>query len=125
VSTSRALIAAALMLVAVAGCGGGGAAASATPPADADVSITAQGNAFDQQSVTAPAGKPFKLFFRNLDGQPHNVAIYRDASAADKLFVGEVVTNTAVTYDVPALEPGSWFFRCDVHPDMKGTFVAG
>jgi hypothetical protein len=30
-----------------------------------------------------------------------------------------------VTYDVPALEAGSWFFRCDVHPDMKGTFVAG
>src|SRR5919197_712476 len=26
-------------------------------------------------------------------------------------------------YDVPGLEPGTYFFRCDLHPDMKGTVI--
>jgi len=30
-----------------------------------------------------------------------------------------------VTYDVPALAPGSYFFRCDVHPDMAGELTVG
>jgi plastocyanin len=24
---------------------------------------------------------------------------------------------------VPALDPGTYFFKCDVHPDMNGTIV--
>ena len=37
--------------------------------------------------------------------------------------MGEVVSNGAILYEVGALEPGEYFFRCDVHTDMKGTFV--
>jgi plastocyanin len=29
-----------------------------------------------------------------------------------------------VMYDVPALDPGTYFFRCDVHPQMNGTLEA-
>ena len=119
------IVLATVALAALAACSGGGSAASATPPADADASITAQGNAFEPRAVEIPAGQPFELFFKNLDGQPHNVAIYRDSSASQSLFVGENVTDGVVTYEVPALPAGDWFFRCDVHPDMQGTINAG
>ena len=52
---------------------------------------------------------------------PHNVAIYRDESAAESLFVGATITDAATEYEVPAMELGTYAFRCDVHPNMKGT----
>jgi plastocyanin/uncharacterized membrane protein len=95
--------------------------------ADADVSVCA----FDDQrfvpsAVDAPAGEPFTLAFSNQDeGVPHNVAIYTDDSAERSLFVGDLVEGpTTVTYNVPALDPGEYYFRCDVHPQMNGTLEA-
>jgi plastocyanin len=52
------------------------------------------------------------------------VAIYADDSASDALFVGDLVTNAAITHQVPALEPGDYFFRCDIHPEMTGSVGA-
>jgi plastocyanin/uncharacterized membrane protein len=90
----------------------------------ADVTVCAfDDQAFDRASLTAPAGTRFDLVFDNEDDAvPHNVAIYADSSAEESLFVGETITGpSSVTYDVPALEPGEYFFRCDVHPQMNGT----
>lgn len=116
----------ALAFVAIlAACSGGGAAASATSPPDVDATVTARNTAFDVTSLTVKAGRPLKLFFRNLDGTPHNVAIYADSSASQKVFVGETITDSAKTYDVPAIAAGEYFFRCDVHPAMTGRIVAG
>lgn len=58
---------------------------------------------------------------------PHNVAIYTDANAVSSLFVGELVSGPAtITYKVPALKSGTYYFRCDIHPGvMYGTFVVG
>jgi plastocyanin len=92
------------------------------------VAVVAQQLSFDSGTLHAPAGSAFQIVFDNRDaGVPHNVSIYRDSSAADALFTGEVVTGPAtVTYDVPSLPAGSYFFRCDVHPSqMTGTVVAG
>jgi plastocyanin len=106
-------------------CSTGGAAASASPPSDAAALIDANGLKFSKAELAVPADAPFKLFFRNLEGVPHNVAIYRDASASEKVFVGETITNAAATYEVPAIPAGEYFFRCDVHTDMTGTVRAG
>jgi plastocyanin len=125
VTSIRRLPAAASLIVALAACSGGGAAASITPPPGVDASVTAQDNSFVQKTFELPAGKPAALFFKNLDGQPHNIAIYVDAAHSQSLFVGENVTNAAQTYAVPALDAGQYFFRCDVHPDMTGTVKAG
>jgi plastocyanin/uncharacterized membrane protein len=78
---------------------------------------------FDTASLTAPAGGPIQLVFDNEDeGVPHNVAIYTDDSAEASLFVGEqIVGPDRITYDVPAIDAGSYYFRCDVHPIMNGT----
>jgi plastocyanin len=106
---------------------GFGAAADCVPSPDAAVTVCA----FDDQrfvpsSLTSPAGTPFALAFENADaGVQHNVAIYRDASAKRSLFVGDLVQGpTSVTYDVPALPPGGYYFRCDVHPQMNGSLEA-
>jgi plastocyanin len=120
VSTISRLSVAAASLLLLAACSSGGSASSATAPADADVTITAQGNAFDTATLELSA-EPTSVFFKNLDGQPHNVAIYADESATQKVFVGEVITDAATTYQVPALDAGHYFFRCDVHPDMNGS----
>ena len=115
----------ALVLVAFAACSSGGAAASASPPSGVDASIDAKDLKFVVSTLTLPAGKPVRLFFRNLDGAPHNVAIYADAGATQKVFVGETITNAATTYEIPAIAAGQYVFRCDVHPDMKGTLTVG
>ena len=86
--------------------------------------------AFDDQRfvpdrLTAPAGEPFDLDFSNEDdGVQHNVAIYRDDSAEESVFVGDLISDRSVTYEVPALDPGAYYFRCDVHPQMDGTLEA-
>jgi plastocyanin len=92
---------------------------------DADVAITSRDLKFDVATLTVPADSQFTLQFTNQEAAPHNVAIYRDSSASDDVFVGDVITSSSIVYQVPALEAGSYFFRCDVHPDMNGTLVAG
>jgi len=124
-STARTLLAFLALATILVTCSGGGAAASATPPPDADVTVTARNTAFDATSLTVKAGQPLKLFFRNLDSAPHNVAIYTDSSASQKVFVGETITDSAKTYDLPSIAAGEYFFRCDIHPAMTGRIVAG
>jgi len=119
----RILVAGALLAVVLAACSDGGSAASASLPPGADLTVTAEGNAFDQPKITLTAGEATTVFFRNLDGAPHNIAIYPDDSASVPLFVGETITDDAVTYEIPTLEPGEHFFRCDVHPRMAGVVV--
>lgn len=101
--------------------GGGGASAAPSLPA-ADVTLTAQGIAFLETTLTAPAGKPFTVAFDNRDPAQHNLEI-KDASGAS-LFRGEIVTGPAVkVYSVPALAAGQYPFVCSVHPAMTGTLT--
>jgi nitrite reductase (NO-forming) len=110
--------------------GGSTASSGSTSAADCEPSgtkleVTASGMAFDTDCLAAPAGQPFTIRFTNDDaGVSHNVAIYTDASTGTPLFVGDLVTGPkTVTYRVPALDAGTYIFRCDVHPQMNGTFT--
>lgn len=38
--------------------------------------------------------------------------------------IGEIVSSKKADQAVPALTAGTYFFRCDVHTDMKGEIVA-
>ena len=80
---------------------------------------------FDTTCLAAPVHGPFTITFHNDDGTTsHNVSIYTDSSAGQALYQGKIVVGTAtVTYDVHALPAGRYFFRCDVHPQMNGTFI--
>jgi plastocyanin len=88
--------------------------------------VTAMNSLFDVDCLAAPTGERFTITLDNMDpGIPHNVAIYTDESATTPLFVGVVFNGPdKVTYKVPPLDTGTYFFRCDVHPTtMTGTFV--
>ncbi|MEP6758443.1 MAG: cupredoxin domain-containing protein [Actinomycetota bacterium] len=89
--------------------------------------ISAANLAFDRDTLSFPAGTASTLTFQNDEaGVPHNVAIYTDESASVALFQGELVTGVAsADYAIPALDAGSYFFRCDVHPTMNGTVTVG
>jgi plastocyanin len=122
-----ATVALAAVALVAAACGTSNAGQPAAPAASIDPSapaITAKDIKFVQSEVQVPAGKPFKLTFDNQESAPHNVAIYTDASAGQALFQGEIFSGATRVYQVPALAAGSYFFRCDVHPDMTGTIVA-
>jgi plastocyanin len=106
--------------------GGGGSGSGATPAPsqpDADVHVTAQGIAFLETSITAPANKPFTIAFDNRDGGTlHNIVI--NDGAGTTRFDGDLITGPkAVIYDVPALTPGTYTFVCKVHPAMTGTLT--
>ena len=111
------------LVTSLAACGGGSTGGSTTDPDTADVTLTSVDLAFDKTTLTVPAGEAFTLALVNQESMQHNVAIYTDSSASDDLFVGEFIGETTIVYDIPALEPGEYFFRCDLPPDMKGTLI--
>ena len=118
-----------LVLAAVlAACSGASAAPGeqSTPPAGttggATVAVVAKDIKFVTPAVTVKADAGFAIDFDNQDGAPHNIAI-SDASGT-KVFKGDIVSSSKVTYQVPALGAGTYTFICEVHPDMKGTITA-
>jgi len=124
-----ATLALATVALAAAACSSTNAdnGANGAPPAPADPNapaIVATDIQFVTKDVQVPAGKAFQLTFTNNDGAPHNVAIYTDSSASTNLFRGEIFAGATKVEQVPALAAGTYFFRCDVHPDMQGTITA-
>jgi plastocyanin len=98
-------------------------AGSAAPSASSVLSLTAQDIQFSTDQLCAPAGQPLTLRFENLDdGVDHNVSISPEGR---EVFTGEVFAGPGVReYSIPALPPGDYEFRCDVHPEaMRGTLT--
>jgi plastocyanin len=94
-------------------------------PAGTELTVVAQGIAFNTDCLAAPAGQAFTIQFDNQDqGLPHNVAIYTGPPPSEAVFQGEVFPGPdSRTYQVDALEAGQLYFQCDIHPNMNGTFV--
>ena len=89
------------------------------------LNLKAQNIAFDQTSLTAPAGAAFQIAFDNEDaGTPHNVAIHEGSPTGPELFKGEIFPGVAKKiYQVPPLKAGTYAFACTVHPSMTGTLT--
>ena len=122
-----ATLALATVALAAAACSSTNAGVPTAPAAPADPNapvVVAKDMQFVTRDVQVPAGKAFQLSFTNSDGAPHNVAIYTDSSASTNLFRGEIFSSATKVEQVPALAAGTYFFRCDVHPDMQGTITA-
>jgi plastocyanin len=91
------------------------------------IDLTAQNIAFDKSTITVPAGTSITVNFDNRDsGVPHNFAVYYSEDAKKVIFQGKIITGPdKIAYNFVAPDqPGTYFFRCDVHPtQMKGKFV--
>jgi plastocyanin len=112
---------------------------STTPPAPVPVASgsgtigavlqeTAEALSFGTTTLRAPADTPFTITFDNqAPGVPHNIAIYRDSTASERLFYGKMTTGPqTIDYHVSALPAGEYFFRCESHPQaMTGTLQVG
>ena len=91
------------------------------------VNIMAENTAFNVSTITVTAGSEVTVNFDNQDANvAHNIAFY-ETSAADKpIYVGEVFQGPKmIVYKFTAPDiPGTYFFRCDVHPsNMNGQFI--
>ena len=127
-----ALIALAIvMFSALAACSGGD---DASEPADGNgggtatvtdgaVEITAADLAFDATTIEATAGEDFTITLVNDDSAPHNISIYSE-EGGDEIVLGDTAeAGESVTVDVSGLEAGTYYFQCDIHPDMNGSVV--
>ncbi len=96
-------------------------------PKGSKLQISTKGQHFSARCLAAPAGAPFTIALDNSVGigPTHNLSIYTDSTASQSLFEGsQVATGQRVTYHVPQLPAGTYFFRCDIHPQtMVGVFV--
>ena len=107
-----------------AACSSAAAPPGASGPVDpSGPTIVAKDMKFAGGPVEVKAGTNFTLHFDNQDSAPHNVAIYKDANASEKISIGDVVSSSKTDQVVPALAAGTYFFRCDVHTNMTGTIV--
>ncbi|MDI6867814.1 cupredoxin domain-containing protein [Methanoculleus sp.] len=107
----------------------GNVTGNATPAAGGGtttVDLTAQDIRFDASTITVPAGAEVTVNFNNMDdGVPHNFAVYDSSLRSEQIFVGDIITGPAMTtytFTAPE-EPGTYYFQCDVHPDMNGDFI--
>ncbi len=91
-------------------------------PGGGPARISAQDIAFDTSELSLAAEGEAAIAFDNRDaGIPHNVAIYT-AQGGEPIFQGEIITGPdSIEYRFPAPDPGSYYFQCDVHPQMNGS----
>jgi plastocyanin len=90
------------------------------------VKLIAHNVQFDLKDIQLPGNKPAQIDFKNDDSVPHNVAIYSNQDySGPPVFQGSVVLGGASSaYQVNAMTPGTYYFRCDIHPTvMKGTLT--
>src|SRR5256714_5454436 len=126
-------IAAAALVAVSAGPGAGRVVAAdmnmgaTCSPAGTSLAITADGHKFDKDCLAVPEGQTFTIRFDNKDSDRHNVATLPSHMSTETLFEGDIVPGPkSITYNVPALKPGTFHFHCEVHPNlMNGVFVVG
>jgi plastocyanin len=122
---SLALSAALVAMLAACGSSGSSALGGGTiAVVDGVAEISAADLTFDANVIQAPAGEAFTVAFTNNEGVPHNFSVYV-SEGGEEIATGEIINEGQTDeVEIPALEPGTYFFVCDLHPtEMRGTIV--
>lgn len=95
-----------------------------SPPEEASgTSIVARDIEFDTSSIELAPNTKTLIELRNRDaGIPHTFSVYTEADQGVLLAGTGVVTGpTIAQVEIPELLAGTYYFRCDVHPEtMRG-----
>jgi plastocyanin len=79
--------------------------------------------AFNADTITAPAGQAFTITLVNNDTVPHNFSVYTE-EGGEVIAQGEIINQGETDpVEIAALEPGEYYFVCDLHTEMNGTLV--
>jgi len=89
------------------------------------VKVAAQGIQFLNKELTVKADVPADIIFNNRDKNiVHNVAVASDADFTRRVFTGDVIPGVkSIDYKFRAPAAGTYFFRCDIHPNMQGKLT--
>jgi plastocyanin len=82
--------------------------------------------AFDPNTIELAAGQPATITFDNEDpGVTHNLDVFRDQDYTQEIAKTPDVTGIGTgQVALPALDRGTYYFRCDFHPTvMTGTIT--
>jgi len=124
-NTRRLLAASTLLglLLAVAGCGGSASPPPTYPPGA--IVVTAENRTFDTSELIVPADSAFPLVLVNKDGDPHNIAIRtKQGFDGELIFRHDPITASTIVLQVGPIPAGTYYFICEVHPEMTGTVLA-
>jgi len=123
--------AALFLAIALAACSGGtdasdddNAGGGTIAVVDGVAELSADDLEFDAATITAPAGQPFTVVFTNMEGVPHNFAVYTE-EGGDEIAIGDVIAEGETSeVEIEGLSAGEYFFVCDVHAgEMTGTLI--
>ena len=111
------------LLLAVAGCGGSASPPPTYPPGA--IVVTAENRTFDTSELVVPAESVFPLVLVNKDGDPHNIAIRtKQGFDGELIFRHDPITASTIVLQVGPIPAGTYYFICEVHPEMTGTVLA-
>jgi plastocyanin len=102
-----------------------GTAPNGTPAAGTTLTLIAASTLFDKEELQAPAGHVTIVLDNRDPGIPHNLQVFRgDNAQGDSLGMTEIANGPVQQTLELELEPGAYFYQCDVHPtSMKGTLT--
>jgi plastocyanin len=108
---------------------GGSAGPTSIPstcsPSGSQAALAAHDIAFRPDFLCAPDRRLVIQFDNQDPGIPHNVSIFSDKAEKHSILKTPLLTgNHQATYPIPPLKPGTYWFRCDVHPaQMQGVLL--
>lgn len=97
-----------------------------TPPpggSSTSVEVTTENFAFNPSEITVPAGEPITFNFTNADTAPHTFTLYLDEGFTQAIPGGSASADTP-EITVSFVDPGQYFFRCEIHNQMQGELTA-